>query len=149
MDYNKVGDNPLGPNYGIIWQGGSVDATIDTLPGPVVVVTLDAGELDESFVDHKNVVAELYIGIDDSPTACLPQDQLLAHLNVALWYLEHGFNLYIHCAAGVSRSCYFDCGLHMLAKGFDFETALTYIRKFRPQSNPNSGFSDQLRNLRF
>lgn len=149
MDFNKVGDYPLGTNYGTIWQGGACDATIATLPGPLVIVTLDAGELDESFIDHKNVVAELYIGIDDSPSAVLPQDQLLAHLNVALWYLEHEFNLYIHCAAGISRSSYFNCGLHMLAKGIDFDTALTYVRKYRPQANPNSGFTDQLKNLKF
>ena len=150
MDYNKIGDFPLNTNWGLIFQGSAVDATINTLPTPLFVVTMDAGELDESYIDHVHqvAIAELYVGIDDSPAAILPPNELLAHVHAAIHYLEQGINLYIHCAAGVSRASYFDCALHMVAKGLDFESALAYVRKYRPQANPNSGFSDQLRNLK-
>jgi predicted protein tyrosine phosphatase len=151
VDYNKIGDFPLGTNYGVIFQGSAVDATINTLPGPLVIVTMDAGELDESYIDHirQVAIAELYIGINDSPDAILPPEQLIAHANAVLYYLEHGFNVYLHCAAGVSRASYLDCTIHMIAKGIDFDTALAYIRKFRPQASPNSGFSEQLKHLKF
>ena len=148
MDYNLIGDAPLGPGFGLIWQGGAVDAAIGSLPGPLEVVTLDAGELDENFIDHKNVIGELYIGINDSPDAALPDTQLIAHLESGLAYLSRGINLYIHCAAGISRSCYYDVGIHLLQHGdWTYDTALAYIRKFRPQSNPNTGFEAQLRRL--
>lgn len=151
MDFNKIGDFPLDTNYGLIYQGGAVDATLNSLPAPLVVVTMDAGELDESYIDHVHqvAIAELYIGINDSPDAVLPDAQLIAHVNAALYYLEHGINLYIHCAAGVSRASYFNCALHMQVKGLDFDSALAYIRKYRPVANPNSGFVEHLKHIKF
>ena len=135
----------------MIYQGGQVDSTINSLPKPLVIVTMDAGELDESYIDHvqQAAIAELYIGIEDSPIAVLPDSQFVAHLHAATHYLEQGINLYIHCAAGISRASYFDCGLHMLTKGLDFDSALAYIRKYRPQANPNEGFVKHLKSLRF
>ena len=134
----------------MIFQGSAVDQTINTLPAPLFVVTMDAGELDEAYIDHvrQAAIGELYIGINDSPDAILPPSELLAHVHAAIHYLEQGINLYIHCAAGVSRASYFNCTLHMLVKGLDFNSALAYIRKYRPQANPNSGFVEQLQHLK-
>ena len=151
MDFNKIGDFPLNTNWGMIYQGGAVDQAINTLPGPLVVFTMDAGELDESYIDHVRqvAIAEVYIGIDDSPTATLSDAELVAHAHCVAHYLEAEFNVYIHCAAGVSRASYLDCAVHMLVKGLDFDSALAYVRKYRPVANPNSGFTDHLRKIRF
>ncbi len=55
--------------------------------------------------------------------------------------------VFIHCAAGVSRSATLLLGYLMLEKGMHCDDALEYLRKFRPQVDPNPGFMRQLYKL--
>jgi hypothetical protein len=43
MDFNKIDLTPIRPGWGYVWQGGSVDQAIETLPGPLLVVGMDRG----------------------------------------------------------------------------------------------------------
>lgn len=55
--------------------------------------------------------------------------------------------VFIHCAAGVSRSATLLLGYLMLEKGMMCDDALDYLRKFRPEVDPNPGFMRQLYKL--
>lgn len=55
--------------------------------------------------------------------------------------------VFIHCAAGVSRSASLLLGYFMLEKGMLCDDALDYLKKFRPEVDPNPGFMRQLYKL--
>lgn len=55
-----------------------------------------------------------------------------------------GGTMLVHCKYGVSRSSSFVAAYLMKYYGFNVESALNYIRKKRPQINPNEGFLRQL-----
>lgn len=148
MDFNRIDLAGVKPGWGSIYQGGSADDAVRSLPGPLLVVVMDRGEMNEQFIDHgKSVEAVLAVWIDDSPTACLSDQALLALTHTVCGWLSSGGNVYDHCAAGISRSGYLDCAVHMAALGFDYESSLAYIRKERPQTSPNAGFAGQLKAL--
>jgi hypothetical protein len=145
MDFNQIDLTPLYPKYGLIWQGGSVDAAINALPGPLAIVCMDRGELNEQWVDHHDhIVALLYIGIDDSPDAALSTAELVATADCCIAYLRRGVNLYVHCAAGVSRASYLDIAIHMRILKIGFDSAYQLIKAQRPVISPNSGFVHSL-----
>ena len=61
---------------------------------------------------------------------------------------ENNGKLLIHCIWGQSRSV--SCLIYILMsriEGMDYDMALKYIRKSRPEVNPNRGFEQQLRNI--
>ena len=55
-----------------------------------------------------------------------------------------GGTMLVHCKYGVSRSPSFVAAYLIKYYGFNVESALNYIRKKRPQINPNEGFLRQL-----
>lgn len=146
MEADLIDTTPLKPGWGRIWQGPTPDATVEGLPGPLMILCMDP-EANEQFVDHVNVDWELYVGIDDVPTACLPDLVLRGIADAAIAWMADGGNIYVHCAGGISRASYADCAIHQRAMGWDFATALAYVRKGRPVANPNPGFAEQLTRL--
>ena len=145
MDYNRI--DVL--EKGIVWQGGAVDASINSPPfaGPLLIVCMDAGEDDDQFINHVTTEAVLVVWIDDSPSACLKDSVLLALSDMIIGFLNDGGNAYLHCAAGVSRASYIDIAVHCRALGISANQALTLIRAQRSVANPNSGFLAQLQRL--
>lgn len=145
MDYNQI--DIL--EKGTVWQGGQVDASIDQPPfeGPILIVCMDKGEANEQWIEHNNVESVLAVWIDDTPTACLKDSVLLGLADTAAAWLSHGGNLYVHCAAGISRASYFDIALHCRVMGISAAKALSLIRANRPVANPNPGFLSQLTRL--
>ena len=146
MDYNQI---DVLPGDGTIWQGGTPDAAIDAPPftGPLLVVCMDRGEANEQWINHDNVEAVLAVWIDDSPDGCL-KDQVLRTLALTiLGWLGNNGNVYLHCAAGVSRASYIDVAVHCAALTISADEALARIRAARPVANPNPGFMAQLQRL--
>jgi protein-tyrosine phosphatase len=89
----------------------------------------------------------LAVWIEDSPDACLKDGVLLGLVRTIVAWLAAGGDAYIHCAAGVSRSSYMDCAVHMAALKVGFDHALAIIRAQRPVADPNAGFVAHLRRL--
>ena len=148
MDYNEIG--ALKPGWGVIWQGGTADASIRAPPfsaAPLLFVSMDRGADDRTWIDHATVQAVLDVQIDDSPDACLP-DAVLTDLAdaIAAW-LRGGGNAYLKCGAGASRAAYIDVAVHCRALGISAEQAVARIRARRPATNPNYGFLAQLHRL--
>mmetsp|Transcript_5260 Transcript_5260/g.7270 ORF Transcript_5260/g.7270 Transcript_5260/m.7270 type:complete len:291 (+) Transcript_5260:84-956(+) len=56
-----------------------------------------------------------------------------------------GGTVYIHCAAGISRSTTMTCAYLMTALELDFETALAFVITKRECVYPNEGFRRQLK----
>lgn len=147
MDFERIDLNGIEPGFGSMWQGGSVDQAIDSLPGPLLIVAMNEGEVDESWINHQNVQAVLAVWIEDSPSAVLPDMVLLMVVDSCGAWLKDGGNIYDHCAAGISRSGYLDVAIHMRLLNLSYDDALAYVRRERPGTSPNSGFENQLRTL--
>jgi predicted protein tyrosine phosphatase len=147
MDFNLIDTAPMFPGWGQVWQGGTVDAAIQQLPTPLAIVCMDQGELNEQWISHPAIDAVLAVWINDSPDAILPDAIYIALVDAAIAILKKGINLYVHCAAGVSRASYFDIGLHMRAEKISFDQAFNLVHSARPVANPNAGFVQHLKRL--
>lgn len=145
MDYDRI--DVL--DQGTVWQGGAVDATINQPPfvGPLLILCMDSGEHDEPFIDHVTTQAVLAVWIDDSPAACLPDTVLVVIADTAVSFLKDAGNVYVHCAAGISRASYMDIAIHCRALSISANEALRRIRAQRPVASPNSGFLAQVQRL--
>jgi len=146
MDYNLI-SSAYSTGMGAIYQGGSVDDQIKEIEQPLIIFCMDKGEQNEHYIAHPGIDGVVSIWIDDSPTAVLPDTCLIAHVAAAISYLRSGYNLYIHCGAGVSRSSYLDIAVHMALMGFTYDQAASYVKSKRPVAQPNPGFEAHLRRL--
>lgn len=61
--------------------------------------------------------------------------------------VRDGKRIFIHCAAGVSRSATLLLAYFMLEKGMQCDDAVEYLKKYRPEIDPNPGFMRQLYKL--
>jgi len=148
VDYDEIG--ALRPGWGVIWQGGTADASIRAPPfsaAPLLIVSMDRGAADAAWIDHSTVQAVLDVQIDDSPDACLPDAVLTGLADAIAAWLAGGGNVYLKCGAGASRAAYIDVAVHCRALGISAEQAVARIRARRPATNPNYGFLAQLHRL--
>lgn len=145
MDYDQI--DVL--DKGTVWQGGALDAAIDSPPfaGPLLVVCMDRGEDNDQFINHATVEAVLAVWIDDAPTGCLKDGVLTGLADAIVAWLNDGGNVYLHCREGRSRASYIDIAIHCRALGISADDALTRIRAHRPIADPNPGFLAQLQRL--
>lgn len=85
-----------------------------------------------------------HINIGDVPTADLGR-----HLRKAVTFIaaarHSGRTVYVHCAAGISRSTTCVCAYLMTHLDLPFERALTFVATKRKSVCPNEGFVRQLR----
>lgn len=147
MDFSQIDILPMRPGWGLVYQGGSVNRDIQNLPGPLVLVCCDVGEMNEQFIDHKIVQGLIAVQLKDYLNGCLPDTILIAFVDACIALLKNGVNLYVHCGAGISRSTYIDCAIHMRGMGIGFDEAIEHIRFRRPQAAPNPSFCDQLKRI--
>ena len=56
-----------------------------------------------------------------------------------------GGNILIHCKLGISRSAAIAIAYLIKYYGFDFLSAMNFIKKQRDRINPNTGFVEQLK----
>ncbi len=77
-----------------------------------------------------------------------PDQDLLSNLEPALQFIDQvvsrGGKILIHCQAGVSRSASVLIAFIMWKWNIGFIEALNLVRRHRPITNPNSGFTEQL-----
>jgi protein-tyrosine phosphatase len=134
---------------GTVWQGGAVDAAIDSPPfaGPLLVVCMDRGEDNDQFINHATVEAVLAVWIDDVPTGYLKDGVLTGLADAIVAWLNDDGNVYLHCHQGVSRASYIDIAVHCRALGISANDALARIKAQRPIADPNPGFLAQLQRL--
>ena len=134
---------------GTVWQGGAVDAAIDSAPfaGPLLVVCMDRGEDNDQFINHATVEAVLTVWIEDLPADCLKDSVLTGLADAIVAWLNDGGNVYLHCHEGVSRASYIDIAVHCRALDISTDEALARIKERRPIADPNPGFLAQLRRL--
>jgi predicted protein tyrosine phosphatase len=135
------------PHWGNLYQGAAADAGALTVEKQLWLVCMNFGEVDDTWVDHRNINGLTVVAIDDSPSAVLPDEQVLAQTEMAVSWLSRGFPLLGHCGAGVSRASYHNLPVIMHAKRIGYDDALKLLRTVRPQASPNSGFEAQLRRL--
>lgn len=145
MDSNRI--DAL--DKGMVWQGGAVDASIDSPPfsGPLLVVCMDRGEDNDQFINHAIVEAVLAVWIDDVPAGGLKDGVLTGIADAVAAWLNDGGNVYLHCHQGVSRASYIDIAVHCRALGISADDALARIRERRPIADPNPGFLAQIQRL--
>ena len=145
MDYDQI--DVL--DQGVVWQGGALDAAIDSPPfaGPLLVVCMDRGENNEQFINHAIVEAVLAVWIDDVPDGCLKDEVLTGLADAIVAWLNDSGNVYLHCRQGVSRASYIDIAIHCRALGIGASDALARIKAQRPIADPNPGFMAQLHRL--
>lgn len=142
-------DRPWEPGWGKIYQGGRPDAALWQLPHPTVIVNMDHETNDVvwmTWAKGNPIVGILHIGIHDLPSHTLPDPVLLGYLDTGVSLLKRGVNLFVHCAAGISRSSYITIGLYMRL-GLSFTNARRQVEKNHPGVYPNEGFESQLRRL--
>jgi dual specificity phosphatase 12 len=60
-----------------------------------------------------------------------------------------GYNILVHCMAGVSRSATVVIGYLMAMYGYSFDQAYREVQMKRPIINPNSGFVGQLQSWEY
>jgi hypothetical protein len=145
MDYSLIG--PLAPGWASLYQGAAADTGIKSLPGPLWIVCMNRGEVDDALVTQNPVYGLTVMAIDDNPGAIVPDELVIAGAHSDARIMRGGCNLIAHCGAGVSRSSYRNLATIMLVKRLGFEQALAFLRQHRPQANPNPGFAAQLRKL--
>lgn len=156
MDYNLITPTPLKDGWGLLYQGNWIDNDLWKLPTPLFVVQMDEFHCDHRSVNHtKGFIGVLSLNLLDTPVNLpdhatgnaigpLPDAQLEAAGLTVIAYLERGVNVYIHCAAGVSRSSYLTLAVLMRVTGEPLEDCLARLRSQRPAANPNSGFHAHL-----
>lgn len=145
MDYSPP--LQLVPGWGNLYQGAAADAGVQSIETGLWVVCMNAGEVDDAWIDHRNVIGLTVVAIDDSPDACLPDEQVFAGVDQDVALLSRGIPRIGHCGAGISRASYRNLPVIMHVRRLAFDPALALLRTIRPQANPNSGFSAQLRRL--
>jgi predicted protein tyrosine phosphatase len=145
MDVSRPID--LMPGWGHLYQGAAADVTVRSIEKKMWIVCMNAGEVDDAWIDHDNIMGLTVVSIDDSPSAVLPDEQVFAQTEMAMSWLMRGLPLIGHCGAGVSRASYHNLPIIMHARQIGFDDALALLRTVRPQADPNSGFVAQLRRL--
>lgn len=78
-------------------------------------------------------------------------EKLGAALGKAFAFISQGVagngKVYVHCAAGISRSPCICLAFLMKERGLSLEEARALVKRVRPQVCPNPGFEEQLRKL--
>ena len=97
--------------------------------------------------NYKNIKGYLHFMLEDDKLNNLEDNLLLNSVKYMSEIIKGGNDTLIHCSAGLSRSGYFNCALHMALYEMNFEDALSHIRLSRPQTDPNPAFVSHLEKL--
>jgi hypothetical protein len=118
-----------------LWQSG---APTQVPPGIDCVVNLTMGD-EAAFRRPPGIfTGYLHAPVSDGPFRGMPWlRSVVATVNA---WRGHGWNVLVHCAAGVSRSSLVSCACLMQARGLSAAEALVWVKARRPQANPNPNF---------
>lgn len=106
----------------------------------VSLIVNAAKEIPNYFENH---FAYIKLDLDDVPTQDLT-GILEPVSNEIIKAMKSGLVVFVHCAAGVSRSASIVIYTLMKLHHWDFPKTLKFVKEFRSIVNPNSGFVEQL-----
>ena len=84
-------------------------------------------------------ISQKIINIDDSP-----KENILKFFKECILYIENSDKILVHCMAGVSRSATIVIAYLMWKTHSSFNDTYLFIKKRRPEIDPNNGFRKQL-----
>lgn len=119
---------------------------------PVAVIDLrDERNLEKYRIPCPEGWANIWLPIPDWAFSIYP-DYLMVDFfrkagNICKTLHEQGFIVWIHCAAGISRSTAVNMAYRMIAKGETVDVALEAIRRVRSFAGPNQHFRSALLDL--
>ena len=88
---------------------------------------------------EKNIRHKI-IDIDD-----LYSENIIKHFKECIEFIESSDKIYIHCTCGVSRSATIVLAYLMWKTHSNFNDAYSFVKKIRPEIDPNNGFRRQLK----
>lgn len=74
-------------------------------------------------------------------------ENLFPYIEQAIEFIRTGSVVFVHCAAGVSRSSSIVIAYLMIDKKMKFQEAYEFVKKRRPVICPNPGFQAQLKKI--
>lgn len=142
-------------NVGEIYLSGigwTDDLPIDARKRGITHVVNCAG----SFLRERHYqtnIESVGIGYHEIDLSDTPNQVLNGYINVAYDRLEKFLSVpqskvLIHCFYGQSRSVSILCFYLMKRYDWNYEQAISYVRKYRPIAQPNTGFEQYLRSLK-
>ena len=142
---NIVDAEPLRLGWGRIWQSGEAGAILHhgEVPDPRMTVSMIG-----VFADPYSHLA-LAVSMGDEPDAqgkypTLPDETLLAMVQMITDALACGINIIIHCLEGKYRSTYMDAAVHMKLLDYSVDQALGRIKAMHPIAELRKDSRDQL-----
>ena len=91
---------------------------------------------------HPNEFTYHQLPLDD-----FPSQDLFPYIAEAVEFMKNAKVVYVHCAAGISRSTSMVIAYLMIEKKMRYDEAFSFVRKRRSIISPNPGFVSQLRKL--
>lgn len=88
---------------------------------------------------HPNTFRYLRLDLKDIPTQSI-SDALIKSSKIITDEINNGSNVFVHCAAGISRSSSTVIYAIMQLYGWNFQQAIEYTKTMHPNTNPNPGF---------
>ena len=85
-------------------------------------------------INHKVVI------IDD-----FFSENIIKYFKECIEFIENSNKIYIHCTCGVSRSATIVLAYLMWKTHLDFDDIYSFVKKRRPEIDPNNGFRRQLK----
>ena len=76
-----------------------------------------------------------------------PDQDLISHLKPAINFIKNGKIVFVHCAAGISRSASIVIAYLMTTKKWKYDDAYNFVKSKRSVIDPNFGFVKQLKKL--
>jgi protein-tyrosine phosphatase len=97
-------------------------------------------------------IEHVWYSTRDSPDYDIVKPCRLLHKKITTFLESHAGaattpSILVHCAAGISRSASVLIYHIMQVHAAEFDTALAYVKEYRPQVEPNYGFAISLRAL--
>ena len=90
-------------------------------------------------IDKEIITNNKIIPIDD-----LYSENIIKYFKESIDFIENSEKIFIHCSCGVSRSATIVISYLMWKTHSDFNDVYLYIKKIRPEVDPNNGFRRQL-----
>lgn len=85
----------------------------------------------------------LRLELDDVPSQNIVS-ALRSSSEIILQHMKKGEVVFVHCAAGISRSSSVVIYTLMLLHDWDYERTFKYVKSMHERTNPNPGFVEQL-----
>jgi protein-tyrosine phosphatase len=149
--YTQITNNIfVGNIYTAIQSKPNEDDYIEKLKIKVVISALTEEEYEDYMIGEEDFpgIDWYRFVIDDCQRENILQSFFTVYKIINKSILE-GKNILIHCAAGVSRSPTLAIAYLMIDNKWSTEEAVDYVRKKRPEIDPNVGFIRQLKMLEY